>query len=83
MFLVWVYFHKTHVSVSRPSLIPTPTPLSPLVSLSLPHYADEQPGAMAAEEVTCGTFSGVLLTVSLAPKLCGVTIGFSSVLVIE
>lgn len=55
--------------ISFPTLVPAPTLcLCPCVSLpsSLPpflspNYADKQPGAMAAEEVTCGIFSGVLL----------------------
>ncbi len=42
-----------------PLFLPQPS-LSLLVSLSFPHCADKQPGAMAAEEVTCGIFSGVL-----------------------
>lgn len=61
MFLVLVYFHKTHASVSLSYPCSCPNPLSLLVSVSLPYYADKQPGAMAAEEVTCGIFSGVLL----------------------
>lgn len=58
MFLV--YFHKTHVSVSLSYPCSCPNPLSLLVSLTFPHCADKQPGAMAAEEVTWGIFSGVL-----------------------
>lgn len=64
MFLVLVYFHKTHVSVSLSSPCSWPNPLFfPCVSLlppPTPNCADKQPGAMAAEEVTCGILSGVL-----------------------
>lgn len=55
-----------------PLFLPQPS-VSPCVSF--PHCADKQPGAMAAEEVTCGVFSGVLLAmpaVSLSPRLRGV-----------
>lgn len=75
MFLVLVYFHKTHVSVSLSYPCSWPNPLSLLVSLSFPHCADKQPGAMAAEEVTCGIFSGVLFAnvrLCLSPRLRGV-----------
>lgn len=45
-----------------PSLVPDPTLCFFLVSLfsNPPNGADKQPGAMAAEEVTCGILSGVL-----------------------
>lgn len=43
-----------------PTLVPDPNPLS----LLPPHCADKQPGAMAAEEVTCGIFSWFLIAMA-------------------
>lgn len=60
-----------------PTLVPAPTPCLSLC-LSFPYCADKQPGAMAAEEVTCGIFSGVLLAMP-AVSLSEAEGGFSVV----
>lgn len=56
MLLVLVCFLPLYLCPDPPiclSLPPSPHPT---------HCADKQPGAMAAEEVTCGIFSGVLFS---------------------